>query len=369
MLITKLLLEKLNREGVVLDRREQLSRSFVLQFMDLLYSKAAQINRATRDVDNVLRTVPFTDTGNALYNLGIASPGGDASCYNRYDYGRKVMAEKIGIQVGAGTSAPAPTNYKLANRIAHGRSKPTAAPATFNNLSFETGDLTGWTPATKGGMAAVVRNDAWAIKNGTWFCALWTTGVVVPGDYAQISQDIDLTNITHIRFQLRGQKYVSSYNGYFNVLISGRPVYFKELANNVDYPDETVVINTLALTGVQTVTFVFVAEAGQSASVYFNSGAWVDNIRTLNAVSPLLEYGGCDVSDFLVAPPNAQFTIRRYFYNNSSALITVNEVGIQAVAGAAPGYAFLIARDEVSPGIGVAVGELLRVTYVPQITV
>ena len=89
-----------------------------------------------------------------------------------------------------------------------------------------------------------------------------------------------------------------------------------------------------------------------------------------------LEYGGCELVGIAFSDPNGEFTLRRYFTNHSGGSITVNEVGIYAIGtkyatsyttlGA---WSFLIARDIVSPGVAVANTELLRVTYVPQITV
>lgn len=86
-----------------------------------------------------------------------------------------------------------------------------------------------------------------------------------------------------------------------------------------------------------------------------------------------LEYGGCELIDIKFANPNGEFTIRRYFTNASGGLITVNEVGIHAIGTDASSddkdaWAFLIARD-LTGGVAVADTEILRVTYVPQITV
>lgn len=85
-----------------------------------------------------------------------------------------------------------------------------------------------------------------------------------------------------------------------------------------------------------------------------------------------LLYGGTELFGLAFADPNGQFTIRRYFTNGSGGPITVNEVGIYAsgkLTAAPTIVAFLIARDKVAPGVAVADGEILRVTYVPQITV
>jgi hypothetical protein len=88
-----------------------------------------------------------------------------------------------------------------------------------------------------------------------------------------------------------------------------------------------------------------------------------------------MEYGGCDVAGLIIAHPNGQFTIRRFFENNSGGGITVQEVGIYAggtdgpgVADAVHSWAFCIARD-LTGGVAVLDTELLEATYTVQITV
>jgi len=82
-------------------------------------------------------------------------------------------------------------------------------------------------------------------------------------------------------------------------------------------------------------------------------------------------YSGCEVYGLSISHPNGQFAIRRYFHNTSGASWTVNEVGIYAMGthSSQECWSFMIARDLVSPGVAVANGEILRVTYTPQITV
>lgn len=84
-----------------------------------------------------------------------------------------------------------------------------------------------------------------------------------------------------------------------------------------------------------------------------------------------LEYGGCELIDIVFANPNGEFTIRRYFTNHSGGLITVQEVGIYSTGcdyNTYYAWPFCIARD-LTGGVAVADTELLRVTYVPQVTV
>lgn len=364
MLTTKLILEKLDREGKLLERREQPSRSFVLQFIDMLYSKHAQVNRAMKDITNTSRTLDYAAPENR--QLMVTSTTGHAS-FGKPSYGTEnIEGQDIGIQVGRGDTAPTPTDYKMEDRIKHSKCGEAGTPATFTNPSFETGDLTGWTEAHSGAMVGSVNNGAWALKDETWFCTLLTTGPFVAGDYAQVSQDIDLTNITHLRFQLRGEGGYISNKECLEVLIDGHPVYVKDLKNDTDYPNQLA--DVCAYTGTHTVTFKCIAFTPYN---YADEGAFIDNIETLNIVE--LEYGGTEISlpIFGALDHNGEFTIRRYFTNSSDSSVTINEVGIYAMGidTSRDCYPFLIARDVVSPGVEVTAGQMLRVTYVPQIKV
>jgi hypothetical protein len=87
-----------------------------------------------------------------------------------------------------------------------------------------------------------------------------------------------------------------------------------------------------------------------------------------------LLYGGVELYGLTFADPNGQFTIRRYFTNVLGGVISIQEVGIygagiRSLASDQYSYAFCIARDVVAPAVDVNNGEILRVTYVPQITV
>jgi hypothetical protein len=86
-----------------------------------------------------------------------------------------------------------------------------------------------------------------------------------------------------------------------------------------------------------------------------------------------LEYGGCECINISFSDPNGQFTLRRYFTNASGGAVTINEAGIYAISTrdgtTRTAWSFLIARDLVSPAVTVNDGEILRVTYVVQITV
>lgn len=85
-----------------------------------------------------------------------------------------------------------------------------------------------------------------------------------------------------------------------------------------------------------------------------------------------LEYGGSEARalSFNVPAGTGQFTLRRYFTNNSGGSITVREVGINAIGKVSTTiYFFLICRDVLASPVTVNDGELLRVTYDIKITI
>lgn len=88
-------------------------------------------------------------------------------------------------------------------------------------------------------------------------------------------------------------------------------------------------------------------------------------IQQICANKVRFDYGGCEVvDDESYVNPSGSFTVRRYFINKSGGSITVNEVGIHALA-----REIAIARDIVSPGVAVADNQVLKVEYAVQITV
>jgi hypothetical protein len=86
-----------------------------------------------------------------------------------------------------------------------------------------------------------------------------------------------------------------------------------------------------------------------------------------------LLYGGCELFGLTLSNPNGQFTVRRYFTNVLGGSISIQEAGIYAVGasntqGGEGSWYFCIARDVFS-AVTVNNGEILRVTYMVQITV
>lgn len=137
MLTVKLILERLDKEGRLLEKREQRSRSFVKNFISLLYCAHAQILAAAPYTMTDISAVPRTVDSEAVLtagarsskaNLMIGSPPGLSGiiCYAGHGVGlyihlETIVGEKIGIQVGTGVTAVTPTDTALATRILHGR--------------------------------------------------------------------------------------------------------------------------------------------------------------------------------------------------------------------------------------------------------
>ncbi|MBA7564255.1 hypothetical protein ES708_05917 [subsurface metagenome] len=134
MLTAKLILERFSKDGRLLERRERPSRSFLFQFIELLYVAHAQIQSgapyAMTDIDSVARDIDVQSASDeeSKCNLKIGSLGGDGAVYVYDGYysiasqpSRNMLeGSKIGIQVGTGVGAVIPADVALGTRIAHG---------------------------------------------------------------------------------------------------------------------------------------------------------------------------------------------------------------------------------------------------------
>ena len=376
MITARLILERLDKNQDLLERREQPSRSFVNQFMKFLYMHHAQVGYTITDINGTSRSVSPGGTGswhNFVPHLVMGAPGGGIwTPYSSYSVNTNLWAqmlpgELVGIVVGAGSTSPTPGDYRLEDRIPHGRTGKSGTKADFVNGGFETGNLNGWTIGTNDTeWNPVVSSAAWSQKVGSYFCAGRSTGSVTEGSYWYIRQDIDLTNVTHIGFTIGRLSYGASVNRWCRVYIGGNLVYYRDMSGSSE-ANWPLILNVQDLTGIQTFE---VRHYLQSVGMTYD---WtgLEGFTTYNMKQ--LEYGGCEVINQSYANPNGQFTIQRYFTNNSAVPITVNEVGLQSPgcypADNTPTYAFLMARDVVPGGIALAASEILRVTYVVQITV
>jgi len=314
---TKLILEQFNENGKLIDRREQFSRSFTLNFIRLLFVQHSQVSHIGLPV--------------SASNLQICSSPGYSPLFNS-------QGQMFGIMVGSGSGTPAPLDTCLFTPICHGQLYRAGAPAAFLNPSFETGDFTSWT--NSGG---TIQSGDWDLRDGAYFVQLKGSGTFY------IEQSVDLTNITAIVFQLFSHR--PSGGATLSVKVDGTSVFTKTPITG-NYPLQ--IVNVSTYTGAHTIRFEFTSG---SSSNYVN----LDNIRTYGNQ---LEFGGCELNylRFGVFPHNGEFTISRYFTNHCGNNIAVTETGMVAYPG------LLIAHDTFTT-ITLADGQLLKVSYIPQITV
>lgn len=399
MLTVKLILERLDREGRLLEKREQMSRSFVKNFIGLLYIAHAQIPSASpysmTDIDGVAQDIDTSSHSFSHYskgNLKIGSCGGagGVNVPAPYDpsYARfrpdisTLPGDKIGIQVGRGTTEVTPTDTKLENRIYHGGHGIDASPVLYT--CYNVGD-------DEDGHHAIYPD----YQEGQSF---------------QVHMPLHLTSVKLRVFRTGspGNMTVAIQKGDADGEPDGVDLGTKDVncdAISAASPGEWVTWTFAASIAVEPwTTYCIVVRGGVNSSnclnwrndgslptyergmlLYSSNGgsSWSSSSADdymfevwgqVESGEEQLEYGGCELLNITFSDPNGEFTIRRYFTNASGSSITVNEVGIygggtQFPSNYGAAFAFLIARDIVTPGVAVADGEILRVTYVPQITV
>jgi len=392
---TRLIFEKRTKTGQLVERRKQTVRSFTKNLMELLYLSHAQITYAAkRDVWDIRGGIVWSDDErtspgrNQRANLLIASPGGNAQVWVSAEGTSGAYApspqnllpgELIGIQVGSGNTPVTPQDIKLAARIPHGQRAPISIATSLESV------LTGDTS-----------NDG--LDNSAWRGFYW-----IP------SRQMTVTSIKLLMY--RSSTLPGTLNYHF------KPAHMK---NGTNSPSEVYTWNVLAtastdgdtlptstpyewrefvlstpVTVVPGMGYIFwgTKTGGGSAYRRLNSsaGAVYTNPRVLDTYggtywydkAPVydiwgttpreIEYGACEVSGLKVANPTAEFIIRRLFTNNSGGDITVAECGIYAGCSWHPEYGssfpLCVCRDVIEPAITVANGEVLAVTYKPQITV
>jgi len=315
---TKLLLERFSDDDKLIERREQFSRSFTLGFMRLLYVQHSQLSHSGLAV--------------SASNLQVCSLPGYSSLFSS-------QGQMFGIVVGSGTGTPAPSDTCLYTPICHGRLYRAGAPASFLNPSFETGDFTNWT--NSGG---TIQNGDWGLKNGTYYVQFTSENY--------IQQAIDLTNISTISFQLYGGDIADQLS--FRVSVDGVIINERVLARNSNFPLQ--IVDVSAYTGTHTIRFTSHKLTGYDRTSY------LDDIRTYGSQ---LEFGGCEITNLRFGTINAhngEFTVSRFFTNHSGNSIAVTEAGMVAYPG------LFIAHDTFG-AITLTDGQLLKVSYIPQITV
>ncbi len=125
-----------DKDGNLVLNREQPSRSFVLQFVELLYVYHGQINRDMDDVDGTTRTVEYESHGGVQSrkpNLAVCAGPGVTPWYpcigagNWDTFGKcsmhsvDIRGRDFGIVVGNGATGVTPQDTALGQKLDHGR--------------------------------------------------------------------------------------------------------------------------------------------------------------------------------------------------------------------------------------------------------
>jgi hypothetical protein len=396
---TLLIIEKKSGSGRIVERRRQIVKSFTQNLMELLYLQHAQITYAAkRDVWDIRGGYVWSDaeryTGNfgrnQRANLLVTSPGGNSQVWvgGEASYNSSPVldpppqtllpGELIGIQIGSGNTAVTPQDAKLANRISHGQRAPIVVATSLDSVL--TGDGGGDNLDT-----SAYRGFYWIPNRQMTVSSikllLYRSGT--PGTLSYHFKPAHMKNGTVNPPDIYSFNVLATASTNGDTLPTGAPYEWREF-----------VLSTPVIV-VPGMGYVFWGIKSGSGSAYrriiTSSNSAYSNPRTLESPggtywynnSPIydiigttpreIEYGPCEVSGLKVTNPTAEFIIRRLFTNNSGGNITVEECGIYAGCSWHPEYGssfpLCICRDVIAPAITVADGEVLAITYTPQITV
>ena len=401
MLTAKLLLERLDKEGRLLEKREQRSKCFTKSFIELLYIAHAQIESGApytmtdirgMDACDIDSEITALDVGNrgCKPTLAIGSPPGSSqSIFGGGHYGDNLqasmlqsilMGEHLGIQLGGGATAVTPLDHFLETRFGHG-----IRPADGGNVTFESykvNDDTAWSNLNTDYWAgqsfrAQHHHKLYSVKLKLY--RVGTPGIVTVDIHAGRWTDDEISPI--------GSALVTqTFDGDTLTVDTGgewREITFPsqiEIVPGMDY----VIVIYAAATGLRWLYDTSSSEYYRGTRIESTNGggAWSTKngddfmFEEIGRSSGELHYGGCELDDLTISDPDGEFTIRRYLKNKSGESREVNEVGIYAAGHDCRGttesgniFVFLIAHDVLVSPITVAATELLRATYVPQITV
>ncbi|MDD4985697.1 MAG: hypothetical protein PHQ43_07905 [Dehalococcoidales bacterium] len=400
---TMLNLKRFDRNWKLLEERSQPSRSWTLGMLQMLYTSHLQFTSAApyAGPTNVDRTIMPIDTESGPATLGytlglnrVVAPSGHSATlavsgnWNEYMFG---PGSSYGIQVGTDNTAATPTDKRLGRRIGHGRRAADGGDVAFESFTTDdAGDLI--------------------------YDVLWKAQQFIPQtDHQCRSVDLKLYKVgappNDLTVEIRGYKFNAAGGnmGPSDVVLATGTVAAAGLGaapgavvncafgTPVDlYAGHRYYIVARTVGGAAGNSYGwrydstgFAYRAGWiQADGYSNfhlspnSGAtWTTTSQRCRYFTEYgrsqgeFEHGGTEVTNLVIANPNASFDIRKFFTNNSGGAITVNEVGIQSLGcchvSALGGhiYPVLIAHDVVAPGIAVANTEIILVTYTPSITV
>lgn len=124
MIKTNLSLRRFDKEMKILEQREQLSKSWLKHFIDLLYILNSKTGLTVNDISSTPRALVWSSSS-ALGHLRVGSaPGGILVAITRsasdWNYSTPQVGENIGIVVGTGAGAVTPAQDALGTKIDHG---------------------------------------------------------------------------------------------------------------------------------------------------------------------------------------------------------------------------------------------------------
>lgn len=399
MLTAKVILDKFGNDGRLLERREQQSRCFIKGFLELLYLAHGQIAADAYSIPNIdLEPVPCDGVGydggelNRLYSprLIIGAPPGLCCLNYRYKTNESksiLLGVDVGVQAGIGTTAVTPTDRRLEQRIGHGRRPPDGAPLVFE--SYTAGDTVDyelygtkwasqpfmppishsissvrvkiWKEGAPGDLTVEIRPVRESTTDDVWP----GTVVLATGTIAEGSIPADPGDWVECTFASPVDLYAG--HRYFIVMHCGG-----DSGNSVHWRYDTAATYMRAYDPHWEDRFTYRVTSADSGATWSDTFGDCFMFEEKGQSVGEFDVGGCELVGLTFSDPNGEFTIRRYFTNNCGQSITVNEVGIVSTGednSEAFTWLVLIAHDIVTPGVAVADAELLRVTYVPQITV
>lgn len=378
MLTADIILERFNNKGRRMQRRRQPSRSWTRNFLGMLYVAHAHLAGgepySQLDIYGNDRQMDMEERGVPLL---VASPGGLSAVTSLTDWDEdaNISGDLVGIQVGEGTTPVTPADYALESRIPHSEHVPDVA-----NLRGEY-YLTQVTP----GEREFYGTSWYALEfQPVWPHELWRLRLKF---YREGSPG---TVTVSIRSSLTGADLATeTLDG--DLLTTDPAGEWKDIDFSTKLPLSawTTYYVIMRATGGDVTNSIHVIcdedEVYDGGRNHYstNSGVnWTSHQGSGYAYCCLFEefgrnldkgilYGGCEIYGLSFTHPDGEFRIRRNFHNVSGSSWTINEVGIYAFGThtSEQGWSYLIARDIVSPSVVVADGEVLRVTYVPQITV
>jgi hypothetical protein len=385
---TLLTLDKLGLAGRT--HREQLSKSFTLNMVQFLYMQMTQNNMSAYDVAYGYRTVYLNQSNTANF---IVQPGmGDVS--SRTKYAHSLHWEMPGIRVGTGVASPTPADYSmLSTMIPNSWQAPEGANAVkwaYDWLQSNTGANnsiygSNWVmqlfhvrePINISGCQARFWRQG-SLTGRTLTIGLRRTygeGNLVTGDL--VSGTLALSNTNPSPTAWPGTLLEVD----FNTPYVCHPGYQYALVMRIDAGDYS---NCLYTQRSQVADYGKPDHCGADDMMTSSNGgaSWSGfdseyqgscGYYLLGQIPVGLAYSGTKVFPVTISGATAQFILEALFSNYSGQAITVSEVGLHCYgfdnAAQQRPLVYLLAHDLLGAPVTVNNGEILRVRYIPQVTV